>query len=265
MLMLTHTYFLQNLLSSTGAEDYPLDVYVYNIVPDLLTIHPEIQPSQTHNIRRTLQNPPEYPGMAYIMFHLLLDDLAHYGHICPDCQEEFNPDSQGYSYVKGKPLINPMLDLYRGTNKEISYNEAAYRSHLIIEMIYDLAILSQINSSNTVEMLAEAIKYATKSKMPELRRAIKWLYGFDEDWIGDVMKEASFYITKERMERIMNIEGRVNLYANKFGGEKNNADVYNGINNLFKQARVLLNEDDELFLKESAQTIKKYGWYPTVT
>ena len=106
MFMLTHTYFLQKYLGSADVRNIDLDVYVYNIVPDLLTIHPQISSDKTHKIRRSLQIPAQYPRSAYVMFHLLVDDLSHYGYICSNCQEEFDSNSQGYSYLKGKHLIN---------------------------------------------------------------------------------------------------------------------------------------------------------------
>ena len=265
MLMLTHTYLLQKVLGSADTKNKNLDVYVYNIVPDLLTIHPEISSSKTHSIKRTLQIPADYPRSAYVMFHLLVDDLAHYGYICQDCKEEFDPHSQGYSYTKGKPLINSILKLYNTIQKEISYNEAAYRSHLIIEMIYDLVILNQINSLKTVDLLAAAIDFTAKNKIDEFTATVNQLYDVGESKIKEVMKEASFYITKERMERIMNIEGRVRLYTNKFDLKSNDQLFYEGVKNIFLQARDLIDDDDELFLQETAQTIKNYGWFPPLT
>jgi len=265
MLMLTHTYLLQKVLGSADISNTDLDIYVYNIVPDLLTIHPQISSSQTHTIKRTLQLPANYPRAAYVMFHLLVDDLAHYGFICPDCKEEFDPDSQGYSYIKGKPLINSILELYNSNNKKISYNEAAYRSHLIIEMIYDLVILDHINALKTVDLLAAAIDYTAKSKIDEFAATVNFLYAVEENKVKEVMKEASFYITKERMERIMNIEGRIRLYTNKFGFKDNEQLFYDGVKNLFIQAKNIIDDDDELFLEESEQTIKNYGWFPPLT
>jgi hypothetical protein len=262
MLMLTHTYLLQKVLGSADIENKNLDVYVYNIVPDLLTIHPQISSSQTHSIKRTLQIPADYPRSAYVMFHLLVDDLAHYGYICQDCKEEFDPRSQGYSYTKGKPLINSILKLYDTLQKEISHNEATYRSHLIIEMIYDLVILNQINSSKTIDLLAAAIDFTAKNKIEEFTATVNRLYDVGENKIKEVMKEASFYITKERMDRIMNIEGRVRLYTNKFGLKNNDQLFYEGVKNIFLEAKDLIDDDDELFLQETAQAIKNYGWFP---
>ncbi|OGP87253.1 MAG: hypothetical protein A2031_07560 [Deltaproteobacteria bacterium RBG_19FT_COMBO_43_11] len=266
MLMLTHTYLLQKVFGASDVKKDDLDIYVYNIVPDLLTIHPQISSAQTHKIKRNLNIPACYSRASYVMFHLLVDDLAHYGYICPDCKEEFDPDSQGYSYVKGKPLINSIFELYNNTiGKEISYNDAAYSSHLIIEMIFDLVILTHMNSIKTVDLLAEAINFTAKNKMDEFSATINWLYDLGGNEVKEVMKEASFYITKERMERIMNIDGRIRLYTNKFGLKTGDKVLYDGIKKLFLQARDLLDADDELFLFESAQTIKNYGWVPPLT
>ncbi len=266
MLMLTHTYLLQKVLETTDTKKNDLDIYVYNIVPDLLTIHPQISSAQTHKIKRSLDIPARYAKASYVIFHLLLDDLAHYGHICPECKKEFDPNSQGYSYLKGKPLIGSILELYNTIKKEISYNDAVYSSHLIIEMIYDLVILTHMNSIKTVDLLAEAINFTAKNKMEEFSATINWLYDdLGENEVKEVMKEAAFYITKERMERIMNIDGRVRLYTNKFGLKKDEKVLFDGVKKLFLQARELLDEDDELFLLESVQTINNYGWFPPLT
>ncbi|MGA2780432.1 MAG: hypothetical protein ABSF13_00775 [Smithella sp.] len=262
MFMLTHTYFLQRFLDAADVNNIDLDVYVYNIVPDLLTIHPRISPNKTHKIQRSLQIPAQYSRSAYVMFHLLVDDLSHYGYICSDYQEEFNSNAKGYSYVKGKHLINSILDLHKIINKEISYKEAAYQSHLIIEMIYDLVILNQINSFKTIDLLVEAINFTVKNKMNEFVATINWLYDVEKDEINEVMKNAAVYITRERMESIMNIESRIHLYKDKFGLKSNNQLFYDGLENLFQHARDLI-DDDELFFRETIQTIKNYGWLPT--
>jgi hypothetical protein len=266
MLMLTHTYLLQKVLGAAGIKSKDPDIYIYNIAPDLLTIHPDINSAKTHNIKRFTHIPEKYPQAAYVMFHLLVDDLAHHGLLCNDYKEEFNPDSQGYCYIKGKPLINNILDLHKTIQNEISYNEAAYRSHLIIEMIYDLVILNEIDTFETISLLAEAVKFTLSNKFDEFTSTISWLYGISEDDIRTVLKNASLYLTEERMERIMNIEGRIRLYSDKFG-LKNKDKLFNkGINNLFMLAKNSLELDEkELFLIQTAKTIKDYGWLPPIT
>jgi hypothetical protein len=263
MLMLTHTYLLQNVLGRAGIKKYDLDIFVYNIIPDLLTIHPDISSQQTHKIKRILDIPRQHPKSAYVMFHLLVDDLAHYGSICPDIPIEFNPDSQGYSYIKGKPIINSILNFHKKINKEISYNDAAYRSHLIVEMIYDLIIIDHINHDQSIKLLAEAVCTTVENNMNEFIATINWLYDLGDEEIRDVMKKASVYLTAERMQNIMTIEGRIKLYADKFGLRSNNQLCLEGIKGLFLQALELL-DDDEMFLRETTQAIKKYGWIPPI-
>ncbi len=265
MLMLTHTYLLQKVLHKKDIKNQDLDIYIYNIAPDLLTIHPDINSDKTHNIKRFSEIPAKYPQSAYVMFHLLVDDLAHFGSICLDYQEEFNPDSQGYCYIKGKPLINTILDIHKIIQNEISYGDAAYRSHLIIEMIYDLIILNEIESLETISLLAEAIKFTVNNKLEEFTSTISWLYNLPEGDIKAVMKEACVYLTKERMQSIMNIEGRIRLYSDKFGLRSKDKLFYEGIKNLFIQAKKYLEQDNkELFLNQTAKTIKDYGWLPPI-
>jgi hypothetical protein len=266
MLMLTHTYLLQKVLGAADIKSKDLDVYIYNIAPDLLTINPDIDSSKTHNIKRFTEIPEKYPQSAYVMFHLLVDDLAHHGSLCNDYKEEFNPDSQGYCYIKGKLLINTILDLHKLIQNEISYNEAAYRSHLIIEMIYDLVILNEIKCFETISLLSKAINFTVENKLDEFSSTISWLYDIGESDIKQVMKEACVYLTKERMERIMNIEGRIRLYSDKFGLKSKDKLFYEGIKNLFQRAKDSLELDEkELFLRQTAKTIKDYGWLPPIT
>jgi len=266
MLMLTHTYLLQKVLGAADIKSPDLDIYIYNIAPDLLTIHPNINSDKTHNIKRFSEIPVKYPQSAYVMFHLLVDDLAHFGSICLDYQEEFNPESKGFCYIKGKLLINSILDLHKIIQNEISYNDAAYRSHLIIEMIYDLVILKEINSLETISLLVEAINFTFNNKLEEFTSTISWLYDVQESDVRAVMKDACVYLTKERLERIMNIEGRIRLYSDKFGLKSKDNLFYEGIKNLFIQAKNSLELDEkELFLHQAAKTIKDYGWLPPIT
>jgi len=265
MLMLTHTYLLQKIMGAVDVNNKDLDIYIYNIAPDLLTIHPGINSNKTHNIKRLSKIQAQYPQSAYVMFHLLVDDLAHHGSLIIDRNEEFNPESKGYCYIKGKPLIADILDLHKQTSNEISYNEAAYRSHLIIEMIYDLVIIEQINSFETIDLLAEAINYTVNNKLDEFVTTLSWLYDIEQNDIRDVMKEVCLYLTKERMNRIMNIEGRIRLYSDKFGLNKKDELFKDSIRNLFIRAQNLLElSDNELFLLQTVQTIKNYGWFPPV-
>ena len=261
MLMLTHTYLLQSILDMGGIRDYDLDIFVYNIIPDLLTIHPDIDSRQTHQIKRLPKVSPLYPKAAYVMFHLMVDDLAHYGFISPGIPDDFDPDSHGYTYIIGKPLINSILDFQKKVDKEISYNEAVYRSHLIVEMVYDLAIIDYIKNNNTIELLADAVRTTAEGKMDEFVATINWLYDLNKQEIFAVMERALSYITEERMKKTLNIEGRILLYSYKFGLQNGEQLYLADMKKIFLHASQLV-DDNAVFLREAEETIKKYGWLP---
>ena len=261
MLMLTHTCLLQKIMDSSNVKKRDPDVYIYNIAPDLLTLHPDINANQTHFIDRFILAPPDHKRTAYIMFHLLVDDLAHYGKISLQCREGFDPHSEGYTYVKGRHLIESILELHKIIGRNISYEEAAYRSHLIIEMIYDLVILEHIHDDGSIELLEDAIHFTYDHRCDQFCEDISWLYGIQKESAQDVLKNAVFYITKERMNRIMNIEGRIRLFTDRFGLKNDNALFADAISTLFQDA--LQSIDNEEFLQQSTATIRNCGWYPT--
>ena len=258
MFMLTHTYFLQKILESAGLQDVEPDIYVYNVAPDLLAIHPQITAARTHHVQRSLKAPGQYPKSDYVMYHLLIDDLSHHGYICSDYQEEFNINSKGYSYIKGNHLVKSILSVYKSINKDISINDAVYQSHLIIEMIYDLVIFKHIHSYGTIDILVEAIKFTVERKMNEFVATMHWLYGLEEKEIVEVMKSALLFITRESMVSIMNMEGRINLYKDKFGLRSDKKLFDDGLKDLFQRAVELI-DDDELFYKDTVKVIKEYN------
>jgi hypothetical protein len=66
------------------------------------------------------------------------------------------------------------------------------------------------------------------------------------------------------MESIMNIEGRINLYKDKFGLKSNERLFDDGLENLFQQAIDLI-DDEELFFMETVKIIKNYSRLPFLT
>jgi len=263
MLMLAHTYLLQNVLREAGIKKYDLDIFVYNIAPDLLTIHADITSRQTHNIKRSFDFFPNYPKAAFVMFHLLVDDLAHYGSVCFNVPDKFNSNSQGYAYRRGKQIVGSILNFHNQINQKISSDEAFYQSHLIIEMIYDLVIFNKITNFQSMTLLSEAICLTVDKYINEFAETINYLYGFAEDDIMDVMRKATVYLTADRMQKIMNLDGRVQLYASKFGLLDGNKMLFDDIKSIFLQALKIL-ENDEIFQQETDQAIIKYGWLSSI-
>jgi len=259
--MLTHTYLLQQIMDEAHVKNADPDIYIYNIAPDLLTIHPDISSNRTHSINRVIKSHPDHKQTNYIMFHLLVDDLAHYGRISLTYRAGFDPHSAGYTYLKGRHLIGPIMDLHKLSDRTISYDEAAYRSHLIIEMIYDLVILSHLQEKRSIELLEEAMHFTKDKRENEFCTDMAWLYGIHRDQTRDVLKNAVSYITKERMKNIMNIEGRIRLFTGKFGLRNDSATFAEAIQGLFQEA--LASVENEDFLQETAHAITNSGWSPT--
>jgi len=260
MLMLTHTYLLQQIIEALNIKNIDPDIYVYNIAPDLLTIHPDISAHQTHSIQRFIDAPPNHSRTAYVMFHLLVDDLAHFGKISMKCEEGFDPDSPGYTYVKGRAFVDTLINLHKMIDHEISYGEAAYQSHLMIEMIYDLVILQRIRAGKSIDVLAEALSYTRKKKEDEFCENMSWLYGVDQSAVRTVLARASSYLTIERMNDFMNIEGRIHLFSDKFGLKNQNETFRAAISSLFADALNSIENDE--FLQEIIDTVRNSGWHP---
>lgn len=260
MLMLTHTLMLQERIHAAHIRDIDPDIYIYNIAPDLLTIHPEINARMTHSIERFFEIPEQHKRAVYLRYHLLVDDLAHYGEISLKCTDEFNPDSAGYTYVRGKHLVETIIDLHRLIGKDISRSEAAYRSHLIIEMIYDLVIRKQIEENKSIRLLEDAINFTLEKKAQQFCADMAWLYGIESSKSLDVLKKAAVYMTRERMERFMNLEGRISLFTNKFDLRNDNAEFATLIKALFRDALTCVENDD--FMYQSVAAIDNCGWVP---
>jgi hypothetical protein len=153
------------------------------------------------------------------------------------------------------------MDLHKIIGKDISYSEAAYRSHLIIEMIYDLIILPHIDKNGSIDLLEDAIHFTFDRREKEFCSDISWLYGIDPEHSRRVLKNAVSYITREKLNSLMNIEGRIRLFTNKFGLRNTNKMFAEAIAALFQDALGSIENDD--FLQETAMTIRNCGWLPT--
>lgn len=103
MLMLTHTWVLRECLARNFFREKDLDLYIYNIIPDILPFHESITAQFTHDLNRTIEPPEEFRKVRFILLHLLLDDFSHYGE-APGRRFGFDPDSRGYAYIAGKSM-----------------------------------------------------------------------------------------------------------------------------------------------------------------
>ena len=263
MLMMTHTWLLRNFLRDERLIAENLELFVYNICPDLLPLHRDITAADTHGIARCATLPPEHRKNAFVHFHLMVDDLSHHGMITAEPVREFNPDSNGYTYLKGKPLVQPLQDIYARQGTPIAREQAAYRSHMIIEMTFDLAMhLAQIaEGERMISLLCDAMQFTVAERLNEFCNNISWLYGFSPDVVRETMIEGAAFYHRDRIRRFMTMEGRINLFAGKFGIARDDMNALEMLRQVMNMGMELV-RDYEDFLEPTLAEIRRAGFNP---
>jgi len=257
MLMMTHTWILKEFLGSDFRDH--LDLYIYNICPDLLPIHRDITSEITHGIPRIYSYPPEHQKAAFVLFHLLVDDMAHHGRINAEPVRGFNPDSQGYAYIRGQTLIGPIIDFYHRIGMEIDYRKAAYRAHMIIEMTFDLQMIQEIGQQKLFELFCEAVDHTANEKMDELCTTLDWLFRIETATIRQALEKGLSSRTLDRMKSLLNIEGRIGFYIDRFGLDRGDDPTWEGTRMLLLQGMRLVSDYDA-FLHPTLNAIKISGF-----
>lgn len=256
MLMLTHTWILKELLALCGQENSTHDIFAYNVCPDLLPIHRSVHASMTHRISRFKQVPREYRKAHYVQIHLLADDIAHHGRICEEVVTEFNPDAAGYTYVKGQPLISPIMDYCANLGCPVDRTEAAYRSHMIIELSMDIYLRKAGEGGALVELFQDALEKTDRLYMHEFIRTLSWLFGIEGPVIQEALDQAMGFYTAERMIRFVEGDERVGRYVRIFGFNDANESACAGMWDLMNQGMLLIGDPMD-YLHGVVRTIRE--------
>ena len=256
MLMLTHTWIMKEFLGPRALDPDALDLYAYNVSPDLLTFHPAITSEMTHGIARFRDLPLSHRKAAFVHFHLLVDDIAHYGHICDHPVGVFNPDSEGYTYVRGRPLVKTILAFQKHFGNEISLSEAAYQSHIMIEMAFDLVLNQSRDEAGLIPLFSESLNAVAEGGLEAFNGTMAWLTDIRGETAGEAFAHGVKLCTPERMNGLMNVEGRINLFIDKFGLDRNDQAVRAGAIELMEQGMELV-RDYKSFLEPTIEAIKK--------
>ncbi len=257
MLMLTHTWILKEFLGADFRNH--LDLYIYNICPDLLPIHHGITPELTHGIPRIRQFPPEHRKAAFVLFHLLVDDIAHHGEINSEPVRSFNPDSRGYAYLRGQALIKPIIDFHHRIGMDITYGKAAYRAHMIIELAFDLRLNQDREQEYLLELLSEAVYHTAEKKMDELCATLDWLFGVESDKIRQALEKGLSTPVLDKMRRFLNIEGRIGFYIDRFGLDRKDDPTWAGARQILIRGMELVS-DYNAFLYPTLDAIRNSGF-----
>jgi hypothetical protein len=256
MLMLTHTWILKELLALSSVETPTLDIFAYNVCPDLLPIHRSVHASMTHRLSRFKQVPREYRKALFVQLHLLADDIAHHGRICEEVVTEFNPDADGYAYVAGKPLVGPIMDYCASFGLPVDRVEAAYRSHMIIELSVDIYLRKNGEGRVLVDLFQDALEQTDRLYMPEFTRTLSWLFGIEGPVIQESLNQAMSFYTADRMMRFVDGRERIAHYVKKFGFNEANEPAVEGMRDLMRQGMFLV-DDPMDYLHGVVRTIRE--------
>lgn len=235
-----------------------MDIFSYNIVPDILSIHKNISSTLTHGISRFQKLPEEHGKASYVQFHLMVDDLSHYGNICREPVTVFDPDAGGYSYVKGRSLIPGIMDLYERAGEALSIAEAAYRSHMMVEMAFDHVLITSPGEGDIIGRFCESLAYTVSHGIGKFRDTMEWLYGIDAGTAEEAIREARNFYDMERMRQIKSIESRTALFIKKFGLDGNDDVVRKGVRNLILEGTALTGDYRD-FLRTVAKALEEAG------
>jgi len=250
--MLTHTWILKEYLGRNDASEVEPDLFIHNVAPDILTIHQDIRSDMTHGVERFLPLPEEYRKANFVKFHLMVDDIAHHGRICQKATAEFNPASGGYAYRKGTALIEPIRDFHKSLGQAISHAEAAYCSHILIEMAFD-QVLQEETDRELVSIFSAALSYTLEAKLDEFCQTSSWLYGIGAPVIAEALGQGREKYDVASEDCFASLSGRLALYIGKFKLDNDNAAVWSGLQSLLSQAIDIVDDYDEFLIGAMAQ------------
>lgn len=264
MLMFTHSWLLAHYLGERRFDRHLQDFYTYNICPDFLPAGSAFNAQMTHAVSRVCSIPDDYPGASFIIFHLMVDDISHHGVIKETPERNFNPDADGYSYRKGRALKGLLMELYQDHGEPIDITEAAYRSHMVIEMTFDLALYWELpDSQRILDYMCEAVNRTADEHLDRFANTVAWFYGVKPTNVVEAITRCSHFYNEQTMNRLMTLEGRVDSFFRKYGPSMPTAREKTMLQSIMEEG-VHLVEDYHDFLVPTMNAIKDSGFSPPI-
>jgi hypothetical protein len=155
--------------------------------------------------------------------------------------------------------MQPVHDFHKSIGNELSYSQTAYRAHIIIEMAFDLLLYEKHEARDLVSLFYDALNHTVDNKIAGFSRTLEWLYGIERAVIIEAMQQGLAACTLERINSFMNMEGRICLYIDKFGLDKNDDHTRTGIRDLMLQGMALIIDYKE-FIYPTFQAIRDSGF-----
>jgi hypothetical protein len=126
-------------------------------------------------------------------------------------------------------------------------------------MAFDLIVNQKDDSLTT--LLSEALSYTVENRFSEFSKTLSWFFNIEQRTITEAIEKGIKLYTRDRMDSLMSLDGRVLLYTSKFHHDPDNDSVRNRIRNLFTKGMDMVT-DYEDFLHTTLKAIEKSGFKP---
>lgn len=237
MLTNVHNWVLRELMRRKGKEDKDLSIYLYNIAPDSLPMHKDIRAELTHKITLSKELLKKHPKLIFVKYHLMVDNLGHYGLLtCPkDINNNF--EKEGYAYIKGRSLLEEVKKFYQEEGEKIDENSALYLAHTVIEIALDLK-LSEENKSITSLFFAMQGSL-TLNALEEYCQSLAELYNLRPDIIKEAREAPLKFYGEPKSKENFFLDKRVKLILRKSKREFSKENIESAKRLVIKGERLL--------------------------
>jgi hypothetical protein len=159
------------------------------------------------------------------------------------------------------------MTLYERHAKPIDAKVAAYRSHMIIEMTYDLTLYfaRPDECARLIAIMCKSMEQLKDDdKLAEFSEVVGWIYQKDPKTVGEAVRQSIRFYTESRMNTFMTLDGRIKVFIRKFGLDDKNIAIYSDVKTLMSDGMNLVG-DYEDFLDPTLAEIRKVGFNPVIS
>jgi len=221
MLTNVHNWVLRELLRRKGKEDKDLSIYLYNIAPDSLPMHKDISAKLTHKITLSKELLKKHPKLIFVKYHLMVDNLGHYGLLtCPKGINN-NFEKEGYAYIKGRSLIEEVKKFYQEgrewstvhSPQSIDENSALYLAHTAVEIALDLKLSEEDESITSLFFALQGS--LTPQALEEYYQSLAELYNLRPETIREAREAPLKFYGEPKSKEDFFLDKRVKIILRK--------------------------------------------------
>ncbi|MDR2860979.1 MAG: hypothetical protein LBV07_00270 [Syntrophobacterales bacterium] len=130
----------------------------------------------------------------------------------------FNVHAQGYAYVTGRPLIEPIREYCATRGIAMGYNEAVYYSHMIIELGVDIYLRKSKEGKELVTLFGQGIGQASAGSFTGFAEILLWLFeGINGKMIRSALQQVMKFYETDHLILSADADDRIQYYAERMG------------------------------------------------